>query len=108
MQNMVQLHIICRDSEQAKEITTLLYEEKLVLNEIIVNDVTGRHPDDNGELTSIEEVLIIGTTKALLFKAIDELLQLKYPETMPIIYATPIVYMNAEQSEHLKNNTSKV
>lgn len=105
---MVQLHIICKDSEQAKEITTLLYEERLVLNEIIVNDVTGRHPNDDGELTSIEEVLIIGTTKALLFNAIDELLQLKYPDKMPIIYATPIVYMNIKQSDYLKSNTYKV
>lgn len=105
---MVQLHIICNDAEQAKEITTLLFEERLVLNECIVNDVTGRHPNDKGELTSVAEVLIIGTTKALLFSAIDELLQLKYPDTMPIIYATPIVYMNAKQNELLKNSTSKV
>lgn len=105
---MIQLHIICKDAQQAEEITTLLYEEQLVLNECIVNDVTGRHPNDKGTLTSINEVFIIATTKALLFNAIDELLQLKYPETMPIIYATPIVYMNMEQSEFLKNNTSKV
>lgn len=105
---MIQLHIICNDTEQAKEITTLLFEEQLVLNEIIVNDVTGRHPNDDGQLTSIEEVLIIATTKALLFRAIDELLQLKYPNNMPIIYATPIVYMNNEQNDYLKNNTAKV
>ena len=105
---MIQLHIICQDRDQAKEITTLLYEEKLVTNELIINDVTGRHPNDNGELTSIKEVLIIGTTKALLFNTIDELLQLKYPDDMPVIYATPIVYMNADQSSHLRDNTSKV
>lgn len=105
---MIQLHIISRDARQAKEITTLLFEEKLVLNEVIVNDVTGRHPNDSGQLTSIEEVLIIGTTKALLFNAIDELLQLKYPDNMPIIYAVPIIYMNMEQTEFLKNNTAKV
>lgn len=105
---MVQLHIICNDTEQAKEITTLLFEEKLVLNECIVNDVTGRHPNDKGILTSVKEVFIIATTKALLFSAIDELLQLKYPDNMPIIYATPIVYINTEQSDLIKNNTSKV
>ena len=64
---MVQHDIICKDSAQVKEITALLYEEKLVLNEIISNDVTGRHPNDNGELTSIEEILIIGTTKNASF-----------------------------------------
>ncbi len=105
---MIQLQIICQNRDQAKEITTLLYEEKLVTNELIINDVTGRHPNDNGELTSIKEVLIIGTTKALLFNTIDEILQLKYPDSMPVIYATPIVYMNAKQSNHLRDNTSKV
>ena len=105
---MIQLHITSRSIEQAKEITTLLYEEKLILNEYIIKEVVGRHPNDRGELTNVEEILIVGTTKALLFTAIDELLQLKYPDEMPVIYATPIVYMNAEQSNHLRINTAKV
>lgn len=105
---MIQLNIICQNEEQAKEITTLLYEEKLVLNEFIVKEVIGRHPNDQGELTSISEVLIVGTTKALLFSAIDELLQLKYSHDMPIIYATPIVYINSVQSDEIRDFTAKV
>ncbi|APY09052.1 hypothetical protein BWZ20_12400 [Winogradskyella sp. J14-2] len=105
---MIQINIITKDREQAEEITTLLFEERLVVNEFIINDMTGRNPNERGNLTSEKEVLIVGTTKALLFNAIDQLLQLKYGEHMPIIYAIPIVYINSEQSDYLRQNTAKV
>lgn len=105
---MVQLHIITEDIDQANEITTLLYEEKLVLNEYILREVVGRHPNDNGKLTSVNEVLIVATTKALLFNPINKLLRQKYSNNMPIMYAVPIVYMDEIQTEDLKHGTTKV
>jgi uncharacterized protein involved in tolerance to divalent cations len=105
---MVQIHIITEDIEQANEITSLLYEEKLVLNEYILREVVGRHPNDDGKLTNVNEVLIVATTKALLFNPINKLLREKYPHNMPIIYAVPIVYMDDVQTEELKDKTTKV
>ena len=64
---MIQLHIITKNEEQANEITSILYEEKLVMNEFILKEVVGRIPNQAGTLTNINEVLIVGTTKALLF-----------------------------------------
>ena len=105
---MIQLHIITKDIEQANEITSLLYEEKLVLNEYILREVVGRHPNDQGQLTSVDEVLIVATTKALLFNTINKVLKKKYTDDMPIIYAVPIVYMDEAQTEELKSRTAKV
>lgn len=105
---MIQLNIISQSLEQAKDITSLLHKKQLVVNEFMIKEVIGRHPNDQGELTNIEEVLIVGTTKALLFNDIDQLLQEHFPEDMPILYATPIVYMNSDQSDDLRNNTAKV
>lgn len=105
---MIQLHIITKDINQANEITTLLFEEKLVLNEYILREVIGRHPNDNGKLTNINEVLIVATTKALLFNPINKLLRLNYQDNMPILYAVPIVYMDESQTEDIRNGTAKV
>lgn len=105
---MIQLHIITKNEEQANEITSILYEEKLVMNEFILKEVVGRVPNQSGTLTSINEVLIVGTTKALLFNKINTLLQNKYDGNMPVIYAVPIVYMDPIQTEELINGTAKV
>lgn len=105
---MIQLHIITKDIEQANEITSLLYTEKLVLNEYILREVVGRHPNDHGELSSVDEVLIVATTKALLFNTINKVLKEKYKDDMPILYAVPIVYMDESQTEELKSSTAKV
>ncbi len=105
---MIQINIISKNIEQANEITTLLFEEKLVMNEYILKEVVGRLPNDKGSLSSVDEVLIVGTTKALLFKTIVELLELKYDKQLPIIYAVPIVYMEESQSESIRSGTAKV
>ncbi|WP_026753247.1 hypothetical protein [Sediminibacter sp. Hel_I_10] len=105
---MIQINIITKNVLQAQEITSLLYQEKLVLNEYILKEVVGRLPNDAGELSNVDEVLIVGTTKALLFKTIVELLKEKYGDKIPIIYAVPIVYMEETQTETLRSGTAKV
>ncbi|WP_431137057.1 hypothetical protein [Psychroserpens mesophilus] len=98
---MVQLHIISKDMHQANEISALLRQEKLVLNDYILKDVVGRH-------SNVNEVLIVATTKALLFNPINKILRKKHKHNMPILYAVPIVYMDELQTEELKSGTTKV
>ncbi|MEM6517208.1 MAG: hypothetical protein AAF688_13565 [Bacteroidota bacterium] len=105
---MVQINIITKNVEQANKITALLYEEKLILNEYILREVVGRLPNDQNELTNVEEVLIVGTTKALLFNTIVKTLEKQWKDNMPVIYAVPIVYMEESQTEAIKEGTAKV
>ncbi|WP_299227675.1 hypothetical protein [uncultured Psychroserpens sp.] len=105
---MVQLHIISKNIDQANEITTMLHEKDLVMNEYILKEVIGRYPNEKGHLSNSHDVLIVATTKALLFNPINKLLREKYRSDMPIIYAVPIVYMDEQQTEDLKNGTAKV
>jgi len=105
---MVQINIITKHAKQANEITALLYSRKLIVNEYILKEVVGRLPNDQNELTNVDEVLIVGTTKALLFNTIVSTLKEKYPDNLPVVYAVPIVYMEESQTEALKANTAKV
>ena len=36
------------------------------------------------------------------------MLRVTYPENMPMLYAVPIIYMDAEQTQTLRNQTAKV
>ena len=105
---MIQLNIITKNETQANKITTLLHEHQLVMNEYILKEVIGRLPNQAGKLTSVQEVLIVGTTKALLFSTITKLLRVYYPNDTPIIYAVPIVYMDESQTQDLIDGTAKV
>ncbi len=49
-----------------------------------------------------------GKTKALLFNSIDEIIKKHYPDNPPVLYATPIVQMEWEQSRRLLDNVAKV
>jgi uncharacterized protein involved in tolerance to divalent cations len=105
---MIQLNIITQNEDQANRITDLLHEHGLVTNEYILKEVIGRVPNQEGKLTSISEVLIVGTTKALLFSTINKLLKVHYPKETPIIYAVPIVYMDESQTQDVIEGTAKV
>lgn len=105
---MVQINIITKNVKQANDITALLFEEKLIMNEYILKEVVGRLPNDQGKLTNVDEVLIVGVTKALLFNTIVETLKTHWKDKMPIVYAVPIVYMEESQTEAIKAGTAKV
>lgn len=105
---MVQINIITKNIKQANEITALLFKEKLIMNEYILKEVIGRLPDDKGELKNVDEVLIVGVTKALLFNTIVEILKHHYKGRIPVIYALPIVYMEDSQTEAIRAGTAKV
>jgi len=59
-------------------------------------------------LTKKKQILIIGQTKGLLFKIINEKLSVKYLDRMPILYSVPIIYMNEIQTDFIREHTAKV
>ena len=105
---MVLLHIITNNRDQAIEIIDSLSENKLMLHGVIIEKLTGRKKTKDGAYQDVEQILVIGQTKALLFNTIDELLREKYKQDMPVLYSVPIVNMDWEQSKELINETLKV
>ncbi|WP_047545408.1 divalent cation tolerance protein CutA [Psychroserpens sp. Hel_I_66] len=105
---MIQLNIITKNEDQANRITDLLHEHGLVVNEYILKEVVGRLPNQEGKLTNVDEVLIVGVTKALLFNTINKLIRVHYPKDTPIIYAVPIVYMDEIQTQDVISETAKI
>lgn len=104
---MILLHIISDEEEQAIEITDFLIENNLILDAVLLEKVAVRKKE-KGITKSTSKTLVMGKTKALLFTSIDEMLKNKYKEKMPVIYSTPIVHMDWEQSKELVNEVAKI
>lgn len=105
---MILLHVITSDEDQALQIVDFLIEEKLMLDAVILDKVLVRKKSDDGVFTTINQTLITGRTKALLFNYIDEKLRERYPNNMPVLYSLAIVNMDWEQSNLLISKTAKV
>lgn len=105
---MILLHVITSDEKQAMEIADFLINEKLILDAVVFEKVTVRKKNDEGELMTISNTLMMGKTKALLFNYIDTKLRKKYKNNMPELYSLAIVNMDWEQSNLLISKTAKV
>ena len=105
---MILIHILSNEEKQAIEIADYLIERKLILNAMIMEKVSLRSQDENGEINATRQVLLMGKTKALLFTTIDEELRKKYSHKMPVLYSVPIVHMDWEQVDELMDKTAKV
>lgn len=105
---MILTHIISDNLEQTIEIADYLSKKKLILNPIIQEKVKGRRMTKNGKFETVEQYLLMGKTKALLFTTIDKKLRKKYPKNMPTLYSVPIVYMDWKQANELIEETVKV
>ena len=104
---MILVHILTSDEQQGEEIADFLVEERLVVDAFITRG-TKRMRDEAGNVISEPQMLIRGKTKALLFNTIDQSLQEKYGAKIPTIYSVPIVHMDWDQSEELKEQTKQV
>ena len=104
---MVFLRIVSKSEAKINEIAKVLLEEKLVID---VN--VKRHIDRaelvNGELLFTKVYLLTAKTRAVLFDAIDDLLNKMYPNHLPEIYALPIMQMDWKQAEKLTKDVKKV
>ncbi len=104
---MVLLHIVCENREQAQLIVDQLIDEKLVFDTMISENLLFRELKRD-EKRSHKRTLVMGTTKALLFKQINEKIREQHSNQMPLVYAMPIVYMDEQQTLELKKETLKV
>ena len=102
---MILIHIITEKKKQALEIIRLLTNEKLILNAIISKKTMFQNENI---LTKKKQILIIGQTKGLLFKRINDILSSKYAHKVPMIYSLPIIYMKEDQTDFIRVNTAKI
>lgn len=103
---MILVHIETIKEQQAMDIVDFLEKEELIVDALILN---GTKRAKNKEKTSSQSIFLIqGKTKALLFDTIDIELRHQYPDSLPSIYATPIVYMDWDQTIELKEKTAKI
>ena len=105
---MILAHITVSEKEQAKEIAKLLLEKNLIFSASISIKKIFTKNKVTGLIEYNKQTLIEGKTKALLFRKINKVLREAYPKNMPIFYAVPIVYMDEEQTQLLRNQTAKV
>ena len=105
---MILLHIITEDEKQAIEIVDLLLKEIIILEAVLLEQVAVRKKMLSGKLVTQSHTLTMGKTKALLFNTIDNLLKERYEQNMPVIYSTPIVHMDWEESTLLQSRLEQV
>ncbi|WP_396633121.1 divalent cation tolerance protein CutA [Maribacter sp. R86514] len=105
---MILARIIVKTKKQAEEIARLLLTQKLIYSANIISNKAFNKNEENGEITFEKKTIIEGKTKALLFTTINKVLRQKYPENMPLIYAVPIIYMDDEQIQLLRDQTAKI
>ncbi|MFD0798970.1 hypothetical protein ACFQZJ_15970 [Maribacter chungangensis] len=105
---MILAHIMATDRVQALEIIDLLMDKKLLLQAAVSEKTIYQKKTEKGELVSEHRTLIIGKTKGLLFSAINKELKKHFVENMPMLYSVPIIYMDEELADLLRENTAKV
>jgi uncharacterized protein involved in tolerance to divalent cations len=105
---MILAHIIVKEREQTMDIIKLLTKKDLIFSAVISTKKVYEKNKKTGKIEHLEHTLIIGKTKALLFGKINALLKEKYPRSMPMLYAIPIIYMDDELTEMVRSNTALV
>jgi len=104
---MIQIQITTNTSQQARQLASKLISEKLVLDaKIIKCDKIGA----KGRVfkRSIQQHMIIGSTKALLFPIINKFVVKHSPKSAPEVYSLPIVHMDDQQAMLLRKTLTKV
>lgn len=100
---MILLQINTANRDQAMEILDYLWDQNLVLNPTIIEQEKFQKNEKTGRYQATRQLVISGHTKALLFDTINRELAQKYPSQTPLLYALPIVYMDAKNRELIKN-----
>jgi uncharacterized protein involved in tolerance to divalent cations len=105
---MILAHIMAVNRSQALEIVDLLMDKELLFQAAISEKTIYRRKTEGGKLISEHRTLIIGKTKGLLFNTINKELKKYFFVDMPMLYAVPIIYMDEELAQLLRENTAKV
>lgn len=89
------------------QIAEVLLSENLVIDVNIKRHVErAEYVNDKMVLTPI--FLLTAKTKAVLFEAIDVLLNEMYPKNLPEVYALPIMQMDWKQAKSLTSDVRSV
>lgn len=104
---MILLRIVSKSEAKIEEIAEMLLREKLVI------DVNIKRHFDRAELVNDRLMftpvyLLTAKTRAVLFDAIDGLLNEMYPNHTPEVYAVPIMQMDWKQAESLTKDVQRV
>jgi hypothetical protein len=99
---------MANNKAQAIDIIHLLMDKKLLLQAAISEKIIFKKKTGSGKLVSEKRTLIIGKTKGLLFSTINEVLKTTFKDSMPMLYAVPIIYMDDSLAQLLRENTDKV
>ncbi|MCB0402879.1 MAG: divalent cation tolerance protein CutA [Flavobacteriales bacterium] len=105
---MVLLHILSNTQKQAEQIADFLIRENLLLEATLQQQVMSRKKNESGTIEISSKTLVTGKTKALLFNEIEKTIKAHFKEQPPVIYATPIAYMDWEQSKQLVDGVAKI
>ena len=71
---MILVHILAKNNEQALEIVEVLTDRKLLLHAMLFEKTVYQKNPATRKLEGLEQVMVMGKTKALLFNTINKLL----------------------------------
>lgn len=104
---MMLLNVMTTTASQAREIALDLLENKLIA-QATIGEKEVFEANDQHELMSSQRFVVKGISKALLFDKINKLLRNKYKESMPTLFAEPLIYIDSEQNESFLERIVKV
>lgn len=99
---MIQIQIITKRPEQVEEIVVMLINANL-MTDVTVTDTATSFKGIGAEIETDLTNLIIGRTKAILFSKVEQMLEEKYGDDMPVVYGMPIINMDLRHLEKLNN-----
>lgn len=104
---MILAYIITNSREEAENIAVELLKQKLVYSVNIIPDIQSmRREGDN--IVSIKRTIVLGKTKSLLYKQIeDEVLRVQTTGTA-IVFSMPFIQMSESLFNSIQENTLKV
>ena len=102
---MIALFIQAKGQNEAEKITDYLLYKKLAFNLVILPEVIVKSIEEN-KVIKVNESLIIGKTKALLYEAIINEVKSKFPNCL--VYGLPIAAMDWVMFEKLSSGIRKI
>lgn len=102
---MVAIHIISSSKEQADDLVNFLLKEDLLFEAVTIKEVQRK-----GKAIGIHKIsyLIVGVTKALLFKHIYTQIKERYNDKSITIYSLPVVDMEPDKQKELIQKTRSI
>ena len=104
---MVNLQVITQDEKTANEIIDHLLKERFVLEGIIVENVSRKRLIGD-EIKTEKGFLIKALAKALLFGSINDYIKKHFGGKDVLVYSIPIVHMDGEAQQLLRETTRTV